>query len=157
MQQPGPCVQAPDPGSGPSGIRNPDRLADDVWPWTSDPPSLQLHFTICKRWMMVLPDAQGYCGYHLACDGLACLAQSLAPSRRSAELPSSVVGMGEFQVSPLPTGCVTTEGCPPCFSPSPRKWKPTQSTGQGVLRIHGLVTERVIILLFLGLAWWLRR
>lgn len=137
MQQPGPCVQAPDPRSRPGGIRSPGRLADHVWPWTSDAPSLQLSSAICKMWMMVLPDAQGYCAYHLACDGLACSAQSLAPSRPAAELPSLVVGVGEFQVSPLPTACVTAEGCPACFSPSPMKWEPTQSTGRGVLRIHG--------------------
>ena len=106
MQQPGPCVQAPDPGSGPGGIRSPGRPADHVWPWPSDVPSLQLGSVICKMWVMVLPDAQGYCACRLACDGSVCSAQSLAPSRRSAELPSVVVGVGEFQVSPLPTACV---------------------------------------------------
>ena len=47
-----------------------------------------------------MPDAQGYCGYHLACDGLACLAQSLAPSRRSAELPSSWWGWVSSRSAP---------------------------------------------------------
>ena len=48
----------------------------------------------------MLPDTQGYCGYHLACDGLACLAQSLAPSRRSAELPSSWWGWVSSRSAP---------------------------------------------------------
>ena len=35
------------------------------------------------------------------------------------------------------------------------KWEPTQSTGRGVLRIHGLVTERVIIACFISFISWI--
>lgn len=88
----------------------------------SDPGPLPLSVIMCQMGIMMPSSTQGCCEYCLACDGLECLAQSLAPSKCAAKQsrPAREYWVNSSADLSL-TSCVTAErqlslAGPPCLT-----------------------------------------